>query len=60
MITAGAAGGVAAAYLILGQRDRSPPDSTLAEPTMPGNREHNGATAGATPLTGRELTTLTR
>jgi putative oxidoreductase len=43
------AGGIAAAYLILGQRDTSPPDGTLAEPTVPGNRAHNGAPAGATP-----------
>jgi putative oxidoreductase len=43
------AGGIAAAYLILGQRDTSPPDGTLAQPTMPGKREHNGSAAGATP-----------
>jgi putative oxidoreductase len=43
------AGGIAAAYLILGRRDTSPPDGTLAEPTIPGNRERNGATAGSTP-----------
>jgi putative oxidoreductase len=43
------AGGIAAAYLILAQRDTSPPDGTLAEPTIPGNREHNGATTGAAP-----------
>ena len=43
------AGGIAAAYLILAQRDTSPPEGTLAEPTIPGNREHNGATTGATP-----------
>jgi putative oxidoreductase len=41
------AGGIAAAYLILGQRDTSPPDGTLAEPTQPGKRERNGAAAGA-------------
>jgi putative oxidoreductase len=41
------AGGIAAAYLILGQRDTSPPDGTLAQPTMAGNREHNGSAAGA-------------
>jgi putative oxidoreductase len=40
------AGGVAAAYTILAQRDTSPPDGTLAQPTMAGNREHNGAAAG--------------
>jgi putative oxidoreductase len=45
------AGGVAAAYAILGRRDTSPPDGTLAEPTMPGKREHNGAAAGAAPAT---------
>ena len=43
------AGGIAAAYAILAQRDVSPPDGTLAQPTMPGNREHNGAAAGAAP-----------
>ncbi|MDP9104756.1 MAG: DoxX family protein [Candidatus Eremiobacteraeota bacterium] len=43
------AGGIAAAYLILGQRDTSPPDGTLAEPTLPGNREHNGAATSTTP-----------
>jgi putative oxidoreductase len=43
------AGGVAAAYAILGRRDTSPPDGTLAEPTIPGKREHNGAVAGAAP-----------
>ena len=43
------AGGVAAAYAILAQRDTSPPDGTLAQPTIPGKREHNGAAAGATP-----------
>jgi hypothetical protein len=42
------AGGIAAAYAILAQRDVSPPDGTLAEPTIPGKREHNGA-AGAAP-----------
>jgi putative oxidoreductase len=43
------AGGVAAAYAILAQRDLSPPDGTLAQPTMPGNREHNGAASGTAP-----------
>jgi len=43
------AGGIAAAYLILGQRDTSPPDGTLAEPTMKGNREHNGAATSSAP-----------
>ncbi len=43
------AGGVATAYLILARRDMSPPDGTLAQPTTPGNREHNGSTAAATP-----------
>jgi len=42
-------GGIAAAYLILGQRDTSPPEGTQAEPTIPGNREHNGAAAGSEP-----------
>ncbi len=45
--TLGLAGGIAAAYLILAQRETSPPDGTLAQPTMPGNREHNGSAAGA-------------
>ena len=43
------AGGIAAAYLILAQRDTSPPDGTLAQPTTPGNRAHNGSAAGAAP-----------
>jgi putative oxidoreductase len=43
------AGGIAAAYLILGRRDTSPPDGTLAEPTMRGNREHNGAATSSAP-----------
>jgi putative oxidoreductase len=41
------AGGIAAAYAVLGQRDTSPPEGTLAEPTIAGKREHNGAAAGA-------------
>ena len=41
------AGGIAAAYMILGQRDTSPPDGTLAEPTLPGNRAHNGSPTGS-------------
>jgi putative oxidoreductase len=47
--TLGLAGAIAAAYLILAQRDVSPPEGTLAEPTIPGKREHNGSTAGSTP-----------
>lgn len=43
------AGATAAAYTILGRRDTDPPDGTLAEPTLPGNRERNGAPAGSTP-----------
>jgi len=43
------AGGIAAAYLVVAQRDTSPPDGTLAQPTMAGNRKHNGSAAGATP-----------
>ncbi len=43
------AGAIAAAYVILGRRDTSPPEGTLAEPTIPGNREHNGAPTGAAP-----------
>lgn len=49
LTTLALAGGIAAAYLVLGQRDTSPPDGTLAEPTVPGKREHNGAAAGSTP-----------
>ena len=40
-------GGVSAAYLILGRRDTSPPEGTLATPTIKG--EHNGQPAGSTP-----------
>jgi hypothetical protein len=47
--TLGLAGGIAAAYLILAQRDTSPPDGTLAQPTMPGNRAHNGSSASTAP-----------
>jgi putative oxidoreductase len=43
------AGGIAAAYLVVAQRDTSPPDGTLAQPTMAGNRKNNGSAAGATP-----------
>ena len=39
------AGGVFAAYLILGRRDTSPPEGTLATPTIKG--EHNGQPAGS-------------
>jgi putative oxidoreductase len=39
------AGGVAAAYLVLDRRDTSPPDGTLATPTIKG--EHNGQPAGS-------------
>jgi putative oxidoreductase len=41
------AGGVSAAYLILGRRDTSPPEGTLATPTIKG--EHNGQPAGSAP-----------
>ncbi len=44
------AGGIAAAYLILGQRNTGPPEGTLAEPTVPGNREHNGSSSGSPPV----------
>ncbi len=43
------AGGIAAAYVILGRRDTSPPDGTLATPTIPGDREKNGAASGPQP-----------
>ena len=39
------AGGIAAAYAILAQRDTSPAEGTLAEPTIAGNREHDGTAA---------------
>lgn len=41
------AGGIVAAYAILGQRDTSPPDGTLATPTIKGER--NGSPAGTQP-----------
>ena len=40
------AGGLFAGWAILGQRDTSPPDGTLATPTISGNRV-NGATEPA-------------
>jgi putative oxidoreductase len=43
------AGGLAAGYAALGQRDMSPPDGTLATPTVPGNRASNGAPSGSKP-----------
>ncbi len=43
------AGAVAAAYAVLGQRDTSPPDGTLATPTIPGDRTSNGSASGSTP-----------
>ena len=49
----GIAGGVLSAYLLLGQRDTSPPDGTLATPTVKG-ANHNGASSAApsSPATG--------
>lgn len=49
----GLAGGIVTAYAILGQRDTSPPDGTLATPTIKG-AERNGAPSGASssPATG--------
>jgi putative oxidoreductase len=44
------AGGVAAAYVILGRRDAGPPDGTLAQPTVHGKRENNGAAASSPPV----------
>lgn len=42
------AGGLAAGWAILGRRDLSPPDGTLATPTMPGERgESNGSASSA-------------
>jgi putative oxidoreductase len=44
------AGAVASAYAVLAQRDTSPPDGTLASPTIEGNRrESNGAASGSAP-----------
>jgi len=42
-------GGVAAAYAVLGQRDTSPSDGTLATPTIVGDRQSNGSASGSTP-----------
>jgi putative oxidoreductase len=42
------AGGIAAGYAVLAKRDTSPPDGTLATPTVAGNRARNG-TAGSKP-----------
>lgn len=44
------AGGLAAAWVILGLRDTSPPDGTLATPTIQGARS-NGQSATPTPAT---------
>jgi putative oxidoreductase len=41
------AGGIFAAYLILGRRETSPPEGTLATPTIEGDRD--GQPAGSTP-----------
>jgi putative oxidoreductase len=43
------AGAVAAAYAMLAQRDTSPPEGTLATPTIPGDHERNGAPSGSAP-----------
>ncbi len=48
------AGGLAAGTLVLGRRDTSPPEGTLATPTMPGERgaadgASNGAAGGTVP-----------
>jgi putative oxidoreductase len=42
------AGGIAAGYAVLARRDTSPPDGTLATPTVAGNRASNGATGSKT------------
>lgn len=44
------AGGLAAAWLILGQRDTAPPDGTLATPTIEG-AERNGSKPAPEPAT---------
>jgi putative oxidoreductase len=48
LTTLALAGAVAAGYAVLGRRDTSPPDGTLATPTIPGDRKSNGATTGST------------
>lgn len=49
----GLAGGIVAAYALLAQRDTSPPDGTLATPTIKG-ADRNGSAGGAksSPATG--------
>ncbi len=48
LTTLALAGGLAAAWIVLGSRDTSPPDGTLATPTIKGT-ERNGAASGAKP-----------
>jgi putative oxidoreductase len=43
------AAGLGAGYAVLGRRDTSPPDGTLATPTVAGNRASNGASTGSKP-----------
>jgi putative oxidoreductase len=43
------AGGVAAGYLILGQRDHTPPPGTMATPTIAGGASANGTASGTAP-----------
>ncbi len=45
--TLAVAGGLAAGTLILGRRDLSPPDGTLATPTLPGDRAEAGSGAAS-------------
>jgi putative oxidoreductase len=40
------AGGLAAGYAVLNQRDGSPPEGTFATPTIPGERDGGGNSAG--------------
>jgi putative oxidoreductase len=47
LTTLAIAGGLAAGWLILSQRDHTPPDGTMATPTIAGAR--NGAVSGTTP-----------
>jgi putative oxidoreductase len=49
LTTLALAGGLAAGYLILGQRDHTPPAGTMATPTIAGGGSSNGAASGSTP-----------
>jgi putative oxidoreductase len=49
LTTLALAAAVAAGYGVLGKRDTSPPDGTLATPTIAGDRQSNGSASGSTP-----------